>query len=177
MIGEIALAIEMGADAVDIGKTIHPHPTLGEIDRHGGGGLRGRLHGPAAAPGAGRPIARRAAARRCRRSAGRNGRARRSAKKSSAFASTVRKAISSHGTSSSRNRRASIVSGPGVEVGVEQARAVEQVHLADAHHVEQREQALQLDARAGFLDRSRAARPASVVSPSSMKPAGSVHKP
>ena len=30
MIGEIALAIEMGADAVDIGKTIHPHPTLGE---------------------------------------------------------------------------------------------------------------------------------------------------
>lgn len=30
MIGEIALAIEMGADAVDVGKTIHPHPTLGE---------------------------------------------------------------------------------------------------------------------------------------------------
>ena len=30
MIGEIALGIEMGADAVDIGKTIHPHPTLGE---------------------------------------------------------------------------------------------------------------------------------------------------
>jgi dihydrolipoamide dehydrogenase len=30
MIGEIALAIEMGADAIDIGKTIHPHPTLGE---------------------------------------------------------------------------------------------------------------------------------------------------
>jgi len=30
MIGEIALAIEMGADAYDIGKTIHPHPTLGE---------------------------------------------------------------------------------------------------------------------------------------------------
>ncbi len=30
MIGEIALAIEMGADALDIGKTIHPHPTLGE---------------------------------------------------------------------------------------------------------------------------------------------------
>eukprot|EP01031_Cornospumella_fuschlensis_P023304 gene23304-28292_t len=26
----IALAIEMGADAVDIGKTIHPPPTLGE---------------------------------------------------------------------------------------------------------------------------------------------------
>lgn len=30
MIGEVALAIEMGADSVDIGKTIHPHPTLGE---------------------------------------------------------------------------------------------------------------------------------------------------
>lgn len=30
MIGEIALAIEMGADAVDIAHTIHPHPTLGE---------------------------------------------------------------------------------------------------------------------------------------------------
>ena len=30
LISEIALAIEMGADAVDIGKTIHPHPTLSE---------------------------------------------------------------------------------------------------------------------------------------------------
>jgi dihydrolipoamide dehydrogenase len=30
MIGEVALAIEMGCDATDIGKTIHPHPTLGE---------------------------------------------------------------------------------------------------------------------------------------------------
>ena len=30
MIGEVALAIEMGADVVDIGKTIHPLPTLGE---------------------------------------------------------------------------------------------------------------------------------------------------
>jgi dihydrolipoamide dehydrogenase len=30
MIGEVALAIEMGADEIDIGKTIHPHPTLGE---------------------------------------------------------------------------------------------------------------------------------------------------
>ena len=30
MIGEIALAIEMGADGIDIAKTIHPHPTLGE---------------------------------------------------------------------------------------------------------------------------------------------------
>jgi len=30
LIGEVCLAIEMGADAADIGKTIHPHPTLGE---------------------------------------------------------------------------------------------------------------------------------------------------
>ncbi|MGC7403622.1 dihydrolipoyl dehydrogenase [Pandoraea pneumonica] len=30
LIGEICLAVEMGADAVDIGKTIHPHPTLSE---------------------------------------------------------------------------------------------------------------------------------------------------
>jgi dihydrolipoamide dehydrogenase len=30
LISEICLAIEMGADAIDIGKTIHPHPTLGE---------------------------------------------------------------------------------------------------------------------------------------------------
>ena len=30
LISEIALAIEMGADDIDIGKTIHPHPTLGE---------------------------------------------------------------------------------------------------------------------------------------------------
>lgn len=30
LIGEVCLAIEMGADAVDIGKTIHPHPTLSE---------------------------------------------------------------------------------------------------------------------------------------------------
>ena len=30
LISEVCLAIEMGSDAVDIGKTIHPHPTLGE---------------------------------------------------------------------------------------------------------------------------------------------------
>ncbi|WP_087723323.1 dihydrolipoyl dehydrogenase [Pandoraea sp. PE-S2T-3] len=30
LIGELCLAVEMGADAVDIGKTIHPHPTLSE---------------------------------------------------------------------------------------------------------------------------------------------------
>ncbi len=30
LISELALAVEMGSDALDIGKTIHPHPTLGE---------------------------------------------------------------------------------------------------------------------------------------------------
>jgi dihydrolipoamide dehydrogenase len=30
LISEVALAIEMGADEIDIGKTIHPHPTLSE---------------------------------------------------------------------------------------------------------------------------------------------------
>ncbi len=30
LIAEVALAIEMGAEAADIGHTIHPHPTLGE---------------------------------------------------------------------------------------------------------------------------------------------------
>lgn len=30
MISEVCVAIELGADAVDIGRTIHPHPTLGE---------------------------------------------------------------------------------------------------------------------------------------------------
>jgi dihydrolipoamide dehydrogenase len=30
LIGEMALAVEMGADATDIGRTIHPHPTTSE---------------------------------------------------------------------------------------------------------------------------------------------------
>lgn len=30
LIAEAALAIEMGADATDLGQTIHPHPTLSE---------------------------------------------------------------------------------------------------------------------------------------------------
>ena len=30
LISELALAIEMGAEAADIGHTIHPHPTLAE---------------------------------------------------------------------------------------------------------------------------------------------------
>ena len=30
LIGEVCLAVEMGCDPADIGKTIHPHPTLSE---------------------------------------------------------------------------------------------------------------------------------------------------
>ncbi|HEY6709987.1 MAG TPA: dihydrolipoyl dehydrogenase, partial [Actinomycetota bacterium] len=30
LVAEAALAIEMGADAADIGLTVHPHPTLSE---------------------------------------------------------------------------------------------------------------------------------------------------
>jgi len=30
LIAEVALAIEMGADAHDVGLTVHPHPTLSE---------------------------------------------------------------------------------------------------------------------------------------------------
>ena len=30
LVSEIALAIEMGCEAADIGHTIHPHPTLSE---------------------------------------------------------------------------------------------------------------------------------------------------
>jgi dihydrolipoamide dehydrogenase len=30
LISEVCLAVEMGADATDIGKTIHPHPTPSE---------------------------------------------------------------------------------------------------------------------------------------------------
>lgn len=30
MLGEIGLAVEMGADAEDVGLTIHAHPTLNE---------------------------------------------------------------------------------------------------------------------------------------------------
>jgi dihydrolipoamide dehydrogenase len=49
MIGQIALAIEMGADAVHIGKTIHPHPTLGGGEYgHGGGSGAWQLYGCAA---------------------------------------------------------------------------------------------------------------------------------
>ncbi len=30
LIAEVALAVELGADAADVGLTIHPHPTVSE---------------------------------------------------------------------------------------------------------------------------------------------------
>ena len=46
LIAEIGLAIEMGADAEDIGLTIHPHPTLSEMFGEAALTLTGRsLHG------------------------------------------------------------------------------------------------------------------------------------
>ena len=45
LIAEVALAIEMGCNAEDIGRTIHPHPTLSETDRHGR-----RSHSPGRSP-------------------------------------------------------------------------------------------------------------------------------
>jgi hypothetical protein len=47
MTGEIALDIKMGADPVDIGKTIHPHHARRE-HRHGGGDCAWQLYGCAA---------------------------------------------------------------------------------------------------------------------------------
>jgi hypothetical protein len=45
LIGEVARAINIGADAVDIGKTIHPSTChAGEGCRHGGGGWAWQLH-------------------------------------------------------------------------------------------------------------------------------------
>ena len=44
LISEIALAIEMGCEAADIGHTIHPHPDPERIGRHGGGSVRGHDH-------------------------------------------------------------------------------------------------------------------------------------
>ena len=61
----------------------------------------------------------------------------------------------------------------GVDVDVEQARQIEEMHLMHMRHVQQREEALDLDARAGFLERF-AGGAFAVVSSISMKPAGSV---
>jgi dihydrolipoamide dehydrogenase len=43
LIAEAALAIEMGADATDIGATIHPHPTLSETIGMAAGALEGTI--------------------------------------------------------------------------------------------------------------------------------------
>ena len=47
LISEVALAVEMGADVIDIAKTIHPHPTLGESVGMAAEVAEG-VHGPAA---------------------------------------------------------------------------------------------------------------------------------
>ena len=46
LIAEAALAIEMGADAADIGLTIHPHPTLSETIGMAAEDVRGNDHRP-----------------------------------------------------------------------------------------------------------------------------------
>ena len=46
LIAEAALAIEMGADAEDIGLTIHPHPTLSETIGMAAEDVRGHHHRP-----------------------------------------------------------------------------------------------------------------------------------
>jgi dihydrolipoamide dehydrogenase len=43
LIAEAALAIEMGADAEDIGLTIRPHPTLSETIGKTAGALEGTI--------------------------------------------------------------------------------------------------------------------------------------
>ena len=48
LIGEVCLAVEMGADPVDIGKTIHPHPTLTESIGMAAEVFEGVCTGPAA---------------------------------------------------------------------------------------------------------------------------------
>jgi dihydrolipoamide dehydrogenase len=43
LIAEVGLAIEMGADAADIGLTIHAHPTLSETVAFAAEGFEGTL--------------------------------------------------------------------------------------------------------------------------------------
>ncbi len=43
LIVEIGLAIEMGADAADIGLTVHPHPTLSETVAFAAEAMEGTL--------------------------------------------------------------------------------------------------------------------------------------
>src|SRR5690606_36347512 len=46
LIAEAALAIDMGADAADVGLTIHPHPTLSETIALAAGAAEGTLTDP-----------------------------------------------------------------------------------------------------------------------------------
>jgi hypothetical protein len=87
----------------------------------------------------------------------------------------VRKAISSQGISSSLNRRSSRVSARR-EIQVEQARAVDHMHLVDVRHADHAVHLAQFDAGAGFFE-GLAPRRVGDDSPFSMKPAGRVHLP
>jgi len=58
LISEVALAIEMGADAADIGLTVHPHPTLSETVAMAAEAFEGTLtdlYIPRRKPAAGKP--------------------------------------------------------------------------------------------------------------------------
>jgi hypothetical protein len=46
LIAEAALAIEMGADAGDVGMTVHPHPTLSETVGMAAEGFEGTITDP-----------------------------------------------------------------------------------------------------------------------------------
>jgi hypothetical protein len=89
---------------------------------------------------------------------------------------TVRKAISSQGTSCSAEQARLDGLGAGGRSACRAAGAVEEVHLAGAHHVQHREQRPAVRCAHRLPRRSRAA-PSAVLSPSSRKPAGSVHRP
>ena len=77
----------------------------------------------------------------------------RSAKKKRSVWPTVGNAISSQGISLFVEELHFETFLAGVDVDVEQPREVEQMHLMHVRHVQQREEALHLDARAGFFQR------------------------
>ena len=151
--------VEMGADAVDIGKTIHPH-RRSAIDQPGRRGLRGTCTDLP-------PV------RRC--SGGYTAGVRRSRRRRAGLRSSARGQLRRPEGELVRDlvfrEQARLDVSGGREVGVEQARAVEQVHLADAPSIRVKRPCISTRARPPR--RSRGA-PSMVVSPSSMKPAGRV---
>ena len=63
--------------------------------------------------------------------------------------------------------------GAGIQLGAQRLRQVEHMHLLDLRHVDDGVDLAQFDAGAGFFQRF-ARRACAVLSPNSMKPAGSV---